>query len=117
MKAAPAERAYAIISGAAAIPTDCTAKAVELFIVGAAVAVVIADLSELVAAEVFTAAVTMGASELVIAEAAVVAVIAGTAANAVTASFKSAAPVGRLSRAMTIVRIAGNSACKNSAND
>jgi len=77
MKAAPAERAYAIISGAAAIPTDCTASAAEL-----------------VAAEVFPAA-----------------------ANAVTASFKSAAPVGRLSRAMITVRIAGNSACKNSAND
>ena len=91
MKAAPAERAYAIISGAAAIPTDCTASAAEL-----------------VAAEVFSAVVTMGAVEPVAAE---------TAANAVTASFKSAAPVGRLSRAMTTVRIAGNSACKNSAND
>ena len=74
IKAAPAERAYAIISGAAAIPTDCTASAAEP-------------------------------------------VTAEAAANAVTASFKSAAPVGRLSRAMTIVRIAGNSACKNSAND
>ena len=96
MKAAPAARAYAIISGAAAIPTDCTAKAIELFIVGAAVA------------EVFPAAVTMDSAEPITAE---------TAANAVTASFKSAAPVGRLSRAMTIVRIVGNSACKNSAND
>ena len=91
IKAAPTERAYAIISGAAAIPTDCTAKAAELF-----------------TAEVFPAAVTMDSAELVITDA---------AANAVTASFKSAAPVGRLSRAMTIVRIAGNSACKNSAND
>ena len=100
IKAAPAERAYAIISGAAAIPTDCTASA-----------------SELVAAEVFPAAVTMGAAEPVAAEAAVVAVTADTAANAVTASFKSAAPVGRLSRAIITVRIAGNSACKNSAND
>ena len=108
MKAAPAERAYAIISGAAAIPTDCTAKVVELFIVGAAVAVVIADLSELVAAEVAVVAVIADTSELV---------TAGTAANAVTASFKSAAPVGRLSRAIITVRIAGNSACKNSAND
>ena len=91
IKAAPAERAYAIISGAAAIPTDCTASTAEL-----------------VAAEVFLAAVTMGASEPVATEA---------AANAVTASFKSAAPVGRLSRAIITVRIAGNSACKNSAND
>ena len=96
MKAAPAERAYAIISGAAAIPTDCTVKAAELFT------------AEVAVAEVFPAAVTMGAAKPVTAEAAV---------KAVTASFKSAAPVGRLSRAMTIVRIAGNSACKNSAKD
>ena len=100
MKAAPVERAYAIISGAAAIPTDCTASAAEL-----------------VAAEVFPAAVTMGASELVIAEATVVAVAAEAAVKAITASFKSAAPVGRLSRAIITVRIAGNSACKNSTND
>ena len=88
MKAAPTERAYAIISGAAAIPIDCTAKTAAR---AAAKVSVVADASELVAA--------------------------AEAANAVTASRNSAAPVGRLSRAMTTVRIAGNSVCKNSAKD